>query len=449
MRSVALKPLFMLVWLAAWVPALAQPPHQHERPGAVAPPSDQAPRVALAELEAAALAARPALMAANARVRAAQGRALQAGLGPNPGLGYTADEIGSDGTAGLQGAFIEQRFIRGGKLDLRRMAEAQAVSREELLAEATRLQVLAGVRSRFVEVLVQEEFLKLRSALLATAEDAQRTATQMKNNGKLNRQEELLAIIEARRVALEMQAARNGYLAAWRDLAAFAGEPRRPAAPLDGSLATTGEAISEQDSLARVIEASPRVAAAYAEISRAQAAVRREAAEPTPDVDVRAGAQYSYETNDPVAMVEVGVRLPLFNRNQGNILTAQADLARARAEAGELELSLIRRHAAAFARYATARQQVAGLRQQVNDATEMYGLYQEAFNARMASYFEVLNAQRTFFRLRLDFVEAQRRLRRAEIELDSLLLLDEAADLDRGEARSDDPKIQPWDARND
>ena len=41
-----------------------------------------------------------------------RGRGWQAGLRPNPRVGYTAGEVGNEGTAGQQGAFIGQEFVR-------------------------------------------------------------------------------------------------------------------------------------------------------------------------------------------------------------------------------------------------------------------------------------------------------------------------------------------------
>ncbi|MCP4504862.1 MAG: TolC family protein, partial [Fuerstiella sp.] len=74
--------------------------------------------LSLADLESLALQRNPTLATATARMNAARGQKVQAGLYPNPSVGYHATEIGNLGTAGQQGAFISQRFITGGKLEL-------------------------------------------------------------------------------------------------------------------------------------------------------------------------------------------------------------------------------------------------------------------------------------------------------------------------------------------
>jgi outer membrane protein TolC len=58
----------------------------------------------------------PTLLQASANIEAAQGRALQAGLYPNPTVGYAGERIGAAGTAGeMQGFFIDQTIVTAGK----------------------------------------------------------------------------------------------------------------------------------------------------------------------------------------------------------------------------------------------------------------------------------------------------------------------------------------------
>jgi outer membrane protein TolC len=88
------------------------PPAAHATPAPQSGPS-RTVTYTLADLEAMALASNPTRVVAGARVQAAEGAAVQAGLCPNPRIGYMANEIGNEGQAGLQGAFIEQEFVRG------------------------------------------------------------------------------------------------------------------------------------------------------------------------------------------------------------------------------------------------------------------------------------------------------------------------------------------------
>ena len=72
-------------------------------------------------LLASARAHNPTLRAAQAAIAQSAGHAKQAGLLPNPVIGYEGDQIrGGSYGGGEQGGFVEQTIPLGGKLGLRR-----------------------------------------------------------------------------------------------------------------------------------------------------------------------------------------------------------------------------------------------------------------------------------------------------------------------------------------
>src|SRR5260370_36383105 len=82
-------------------------------------PPAQTSQLALADLEHLALQHNPTLAQAALQVEAARGKALQAGLYPNPTVGYAGELIGAKGTAGgFQGGFVQQNILTAGKLRL-------------------------------------------------------------------------------------------------------------------------------------------------------------------------------------------------------------------------------------------------------------------------------------------------------------------------------------------
>ena len=86
---------------------------------------------------------------------------LQVGLKPNPRIGYFADEIGDNNAAGLQGAFISQTFVRGGKLAANRHVVAREVDGMMWQVEEQRFRVTTDVEVRFYRVLAAQRRLKL------------------------------------------------------------------------------------------------------------------------------------------------------------------------------------------------------------------------------------------------------------------------------------------------
>ena len=117
--------------------------------------------------------------------------------------------------------------------------------------------------------------------------------------------------------------------------------------------------------------------------------------------------------------------MPLFDRNQGTIRQAKSDLTQAHAEVARVELTLRRRLADAFSRYETARESVRDYREQsLPTSRRAFELYQEYFKQRRAAWPQVLVAQRTYSQLSDDYANALLDLRRAEVEIRGLLLVD-------------------------
>src|SRR6201996_1306680 len=105
------------------------------------------PAMNLDELEQMALSRNPTLSQVNADLRAAEGAKKQAGLYPNPTVGYYGDEIrGGSYRSGKEGAFVNQTIVLGGKLAAARQAAEQQRLEAVTNIEAQRYRVLNTVR---------------------------------------------------------------------------------------------------------------------------------------------------------------------------------------------------------------------------------------------------------------------------------------------------------------
>src|SRR5258708_33629351 len=96
--------------------------------------------------------------------------------------------------------------------------------------------------------------------------------------------------------------------------------------------------------------------------ARASAELIRAKREPIPDLHPRGGMEYNNEVLDTAnhakgweGIAEVGVQIPIFNRNQGNIAAASASLDRANLEKQRVALTLRDRAATAADQYANAK----------------------------------------------------------------------------------------------
>jgi cobalt-zinc-cadmium efflux system outer membrane protein len=389
-----------------------------------------AQEVTLADLEQMALRGNPTLAQAAANVEAAEGRALQSGLYPNPTLGYNGEQMGQPGKAGpgeQQGLFIDQTIVTAGKLRLSRERYGQEVAQMAAQALAQEYRVLNGVRVRFYQLLAMQRLLDVRAELLKVAQDAVTTTEELVNVGASNKADLLQARIEARQERVALANAHALYEAAREQLAAFVGNPDLPGARLKGDLEAASAVPEYPAALAHLLEASPEIHIAQAEIARDQLALKREQVEPIPNMQVRVSTGYDFEreVRRVTTTATIGFQVPLFNKNQGNIRAAQAQVAYAQGDLGRVELSLRQRLARQYALYRTARATVESYRQaNLPEAREAYELYLESFRKRRAAWPQVLVAQRTYFQISVEYVEALAELRRSEVAILGLLLVD-------------------------
>jgi cobalt-zinc-cadmium efflux system outer membrane protein len=406
---------------------------EHAEPRAQAPVD--APPLSLGELEGIALDRNPTLAAAAAKIDAARGAYRQAGLPPNPRIGYEGSEIGNEGRQGMQGGFVAQEIVTGGKLRLSQAVACQAVLRAQQDYEAQRLRVLTDVRSEFYRVLAAQRRRELAEEVTGLSQKSVDTVKSLLDAGTASGIELLQGKIEVETAGLALETARNRHTAAWRRLASLLGSPEMTPARLDGDLTADLPTFEWDEIVARVVTQSPEIAAARIEVQRNALALRRAQQQVVPNIDVMLGAQKDFASGDTVANVQIEIPVPIWNRNQGNIYQARAELMAAEAEVSRVELSLRSRLAAAFERYMNARHHVDRYGDRIMpDAKEALTLTSRAYQNGQVGFLNVLAAQRTYFQASIAHLDAVAELRDTAALLDGLLLSDS---LQTGAANAD------------
>ena len=397
------------------------------------PGSGFAQLLTLAELEQMALTNNPTLVQAQALVDAADGKARQAGLFPNPTIGYTGNEIsrGPIIRGGEHGFFIEQTIPLGGKLKLSRSVFEREAAQAEAILEGQRLRVLNTVRALYYQTLAAARRVEMREQLTALSAEAMTVSRQLFNVGAADRPDLLEGEIEAQRADLALVSARNSQARIWRRLGLVVGDLRLVPQPLDGNIDAVLPMLDRQRALETLVRESPELKAAKAAVERAEVALQRARKEPIPDLTMRVGPRYNRKLLEPgprpvgwEAFADVGVTIPVFNRNQGNVAAADAELARTRAEVVRLELTLRSRLADVFEQYSTALQHAQAYRTQiVPRAEEAHNLFLARFRETAAAYPQVLIAQRTLVQVTEAYLDALEAGWQAVVQIQGLLLM--------------------------
>jgi cobalt-zinc-cadmium efflux system outer membrane protein len=388
--------------------------------------------ITLEELQQMALQNNPTLAQSAANIRAAEGRRKQSGLYPNPTVGYQGEEIrGGSFRGGEQGFFVQQDIVMGGKLGLNRKIFEQEKKQAETEADEQKLRVLTNVRMSYIQVLAAQQTLELRQSLSKLAQDAVDTSHQLANVGQADSPDVLEAEVEAQQADLAVTMAEQNQQRVWKELAAVVGNRRLPLTRLKGNLEETAS-VNPDELVENIVNESPVVKIADLGVKRAEAGLARAKREPVPDLQLRGGMQQNRELSEtsgqPVGLqgfAEVGVQIPIFNRNQGNIAASKADLERAHREVERVKLVLRERAARVVQNYTFSQTAVERYKNQmIPRAQKAYDMYMNKYHDMAAAYPQVLIAQRTLMQLDVSYVNALESFATSSLELQSFLLTD-------------------------
>jgi len=388
-----------LAWLLTLALACPAPARQSPQPPAPTALSlDDAVRLGLER--------NPSLRQAGFDVDAARARALQAGLYPNPTVGVLGEEIGRRG-----GIYtlpqVSQELVTADKLGLGRAVADRQADQAVLALERQRLALLTSVRQAYFEALAAQRRVEALGELVRLADEALTNAERLRQVQRLAELDVLQFRVERDRLRADLDAAERELPAARRRLAAAVGVADLPPAPLAGSLEGPLPDYDFDRARALVVAGHPEARSADVGVARAQIALRREEAEVVPNVTVSGGYQRNANERENEGRFEVSVPVPLWNRNQGNVRAAQAEVGRAVAEAERVRLDLAGRLATAYGRYAAARGRAERYRGDVLPAARRgYALSLEAFQGGQFEYLRVIQAQRAVREAYLEYLRS-------------------------------------------
>lgn len=368
----------------------------------------------LADLEQMALTSNPTMAQVQANLRIAAGLKKQAGLYPNPTVGYYGDEIrGGYIGGGKQGGFVSQTIVTGGKLHAaRRVAELQATE-VQTSGEMQRMRILNNVRALFYQTLTAQRMMEVRENLAKLAGDATQTSHQLANIGQADKPDVLQAEVEQQQAIVNLRIAQQHVQSTWRILSAVVGKPGLIMSPLEGDLDTIPD-LKYEEWISTTLRESPEVKLAQQKVERAEASLGLAQKAPIPDLQVTANLSNNFEplesTRRPIGLqggVQIGVQIPLFNRNQGNVAAAKGEIELAKQELVRLKLQLERELATMFYDYDSARITVQQYKlEMLPRAEKAYKLYQANYQNMAAAYPQALISQRTLFQLEADYIQA-------------------------------------------
>ena len=361
--------------------------------------------VALADALAKGAIASPRLAEARARLEAAEARARQAGLGPNPEIGLVIENFGGTGPyrsfrSTETTLEISQRLELGGKRSARRAvagAERDFAAISLLRAQADLARDIreahAGLRAAADRAVLAEDNVVRATELV-------RTTGLLVDNGRdppLRKMRADAILAEAR---AEASRTYGSYRAAQRALTTLTGIA-------DDKISTTvaGEEIAPL-ALPGVETLEERLAAAERDAARARIDLAR--SEAVPDPTLGGGVRRFGEGRETAIVASFSIPLPVRNRNQGGIAAARSDTVAAEANLAQVRLDAERTRRDAATALTAAEERVAALSGAGSrQAEEAVRIARIGYNAGRFSLVELIDAQTALNSAKLALIEAR------------------------------------------
>jgi len=381
--------------------------------------------ITLEDAIALALARSPELGVFPYDLRAADARVLTAGLRPNPQLEIEIEDVG--GRRERSGFDAAQTTVQVGQpLELggKRAKRTHVASLDKELVQwdykSARLDVVHETARAFVATLAAQERLAWAERLLALSRQAQSAVAQRVKAGKDSPVEELRADVALSESRIERQKAEKTLTAARHSLAAAWGGQTPAFAKVEGDFYATPEPLPFAR-LTATIGDNPDLARWQTEEDRRRAALRWEKARGVPDITVGAGMRRYEQTDDAAMVFGLAVPLPLFDRNQGGVLEATAQLGKVRRQYEAARIKTLAALSEAANSLAAAYDEATILHNDaLPKAQRVFEAAQQGYRQGKFDYLHLLDAQRTLFETQARYVHSVAQYHQAQADVQRL-----------------------------
>ncbi|MCP3103475.1 TolC family protein [Myxococcus sp. K15C18031901] len=293
----------------------------------------------------------PWATAERSRVAVTEADRVAAGLLPNPSLSYSSQMLATGvntGSAITHQFTVEQPLLLFGQRGAKRDLADRSVAAEHARVKASLAERALSIREAFASLLASQEELRVLEEMSQDLGRVEKVVKGRAAAGDSSRYDVERIELEGRTLEVEVMNARASVDDASGKLAGLLGIPNwSPHA--EGTLRSTGEAPPLETLWETSQQQRPSLVAARErqEVARGGLKVARREGLPIPSI--AAGLLFTRHEKSTLGYVGIGLPLPLFDRNQGAIARASAEVeAESRtmdAELAEAHAELTRAHA--------------------------------------------------------------------------------------------------------
>lgn len=357
-----------------------------------------------------ALSNNPELAAFSLEKRASEARSIQSRLFPNPEISATVENIGGakEVTGGEQTTIqLSQLIELGGKRSARTRVAQLSQDLAEKDYEKKRIEVLSEVSRAFIRTLSAQRHLVLAEEMAGLARQVVKTVSERVMAGKVSPVEETKAKVALSSVIVEQERARFELASARKRLSSIWGSVSPRFETAVGDMEDQIAPAPPFEQLAARLINNPDVVLRFAEISQRKAIIDMERSKAVQDISVNAGYRRFTDYDENSVIVGVTIPIPIFNRNQGGVLESRLLLSKAEEERRGAEVKAATLLAEAFKSLSAAYFEVTTFKEDSLPGTQSsYDATMEGYRMGKFGYLDVLDAQRTLFDVRLQYIRA-------------------------------------------
>lgn len=388
-------------------------------------PSHAAPKLTLDAAVRNALEHAPRLKSAESAVLASEGARQQAGLLHNPELGVQMENFGGRSQyRGMNSAELTVGFSQtiemGGKRSGRVAVAEQELAISRLGQSAEKMDVIRETVRAYANAVAAQELLKLTKEQKAMAESMLKEVRGRVESAREPLIQKSKAEITVSTASFAHERAERELVHAKHVLASQWGEHDNSFTVDEKYFFTLVPALSEAEVEAR-IEQNPDLRRSLASQSHMQARYELEKAQAVPDPRVTLGVRNLRDTGDNALVAGISIPLPVFNRNQGSVERARQEVSKAGTDAQAAKLTLVGNVHESLETQVNAYRQAQNLKSSIlPSAQKAYALAREGYRLGRFPYLEVLDAQRTLFEAREQYITSLREYHLAKADVERL-----------------------------
>lgn len=366
-----------------------------------------------------ALKSNPDIAVAIREREATDGIKVQAATRPNP---YVSTSIQDTRNATRQTTLqLNQEIELGGKRAARIEAADAFYSRSDAELATKQSEIHANVVAAFYEVLVAQERVALAKSSVEIGELALDAASKRVKAGKSSPVEQTKSSVAAATAKIELVQATTQLSNSRKRLSALWADNTPGFDRVTGDV-TNIPAVNTLENLAPLIDSAPTIKLAKFEISAREAITEIERSKAIPNITISLGMVDNREIGLNQALLGLSIPIPVFDRNQGNVQEAISRKYKAEDELIALRNKIQTNLTTQYEKLSAARQASLSLQNDIlPNAQSAFDAANRGFSLGKFNFLDVLDAQRTLYQAKSQYINALLEAHQAIAEIERIL----------------------------